>query len=55
MTLPTVNEIATEDAAGWYRRYWVHVGIGLGAGFLLALAGVLYLVVTRPIIAALGH
>jgi hypothetical protein len=26
-----------------------------GAGFLLALAGLLYAVVTRPIVAALGH
>jgi hypothetical protein len=55
MTLPKVNEIAPESQVDWYKHYWLKVGFCLGAGFLLALAGVLYLVVTRPIVAALGH
>ena len=35
-------------------QYWTRWGLA-GAAFLLALAGVLYLVVTRPILQALGH
>jgi hypothetical protein len=56
MELPKVNDIAPESETAWYRSYWqkelVRLGVVLGLGFLLALAGVLYLVVTRPIISA---
>jgi hypothetical protein len=35
-------------------QYWSRWALA-GAGFLLALAGVLHFVVTQPIIRALGH
>ena len=35
-------------------QYWTRWAAA-GAAFLLALAGVLYIVVTRPILQALGH
>ncbi len=35
-------------------QYWTRWGLA-GAAFLLALAGVLYLVVTRPILSVLGR
>lgn len=54
-----VNSIAPEDSTAWYRKYWenelIRLGLLLGAGFLVALAGVLYFVVTRPIVAGCGH
>ena len=51
--LPHVNDVAPEDHTAWYREYWIRVAIVAGAGFLLGLGLLLYLVVTRPIIKAL--
>lgn len=53
MTLPHVNDIAPADQTSWYRAYWLKVGLGLGAGFLVLLALLLYAVVTHPIVSAL--
>lgn len=53
MTLPHVNDVAPADQTAWYRAYWLKVGIGLGLGFSVLLVVVLWLVVTRPIVAAI--